>query len=135
MTEKRLSYSVIVCLLIAAGCSGSPAKKKDGSADITVDGSSGGTGGAPVPGGAGGSTGGVGGGTGGAPVTGGAGGSDAGIDAMADGSADAQPDTQPDSSIDAQTDGGEAGTCMPACTVGDKRCVTGGLQTCALVNG
>jgi hypothetical protein len=143
MTQKRLAC-LFVSLLIAA-CSGSTTtKKKDGSADF-IDGS-GDTGGAGT-GGAG--TGGARtGGTGGGGIGGGGTGggvvveppaSDAGIDAMTDSGTDAQGDAstdgQGDASSDAQTDGGDGGICMPACTVGDKRCGTGGLQTCVVVNG
>jgi hypothetical protein len=136
MTDKRLALCLFVSVVLAA-CSSSPAKKKkDGSADFE-DGSPG-TGGAFSTGGAGG----TGGGTGGVAGTGGVGGtgggvvveppaSDAGADALADGSTDAQSD----GATDAQSDAGDGGICIPGCTLGDKRCGTGGLQTCVSVNG
>src|SRR4051794_27156786 len=138
MTQKRLAYSVLVALILAA-CSGSNPKKKDGAAADFPDSS--GTGGVSTGGTGGGGPGGVstgGTGSGGTGGVGGTGGSvveppasDAGIDAQTDSSTDAQTDA----TTDAQGDGGDGSTCMPACTVGDKRCGTGGLQTCELVNG
>ena len=140
MTEKRLAYSVLVSVLIGAACSGSNVKKpKDSGPDFPDLG----TGGAFATGGSGGGTGGV--GTGGAGTGGvgtggvGTGGAvveppavDAGPDAM-DASPDGQPDATPDSQPDAVEVGSNCG--MVPCAVGDKRCATGGLQTCVLVNG
>src|SRR6185436_18539278 len=137
MTEKRLAYSVLISafVLLGAACSGSTVKKpKDAGPDFPDLGSGGfGTGGSGTGGAATGGVGGTGGGTGGVGGTGGSvvepPAADGGVDAL-DGGSDAQSDA-----LDAQGDTAEAGTCMPACMVGDKRCVTGGLQTCALVNG
>jgi hypothetical protein len=122
-------------VIALAGCGDSPVKKPRDSS-VEPDGASGGTGGF-VTGGSSGS-----GGTGGTSGTGGIGGTGGSVvvePPAQDSGPDATPDAQSDAgdaSTDAMADGGDAApTCMPACTVGSKRCGTGGLETCALVNG
>src|SRR5439155_11641026 len=99
-----------------------------------ASGGTGGTGGIAGTGGTG--------GTGGSAGIGGTGGTGGGfvveppLDAGADTATDASPDASPDVS-DAQPDSVDLGPVCgaPVCVVADKRCGTGGLETCTLVNG
>ena len=98
-----------------------------GGSTTTRDGGGGGAAGSPGTGGSsGGSTGSGGSGTGGSGTGGGGGSTDAAVSRDAGG--DSAPDLMPD--------GPSTPSCVPACTVGDKKCGTGGgLRQCVLVAG